>query len=489
LLYSTTVKILALNPPFLPKFSREQRSPAVTKSGTLYYPMWLAYAVGTLEEAGHVCNLIDVPADPGWTRDGVLRHVATSAYDLALVDTSTPTIANDAGFAAAIKEVSPGTRTVLVGPHVSALPEETLMEYETVDGALRGEYELTAVALAEAFETGGDPAEVEGVTWRVVDGVVSAPARPPLEELDSLPYVSHVYEKYLDIRNYFYSHSRYPIVTVLSARGCPHYCVFCVYPQVFSGREYRTRSLDNVVGELRYIKETWPDLGELMFEDDTFSVDYERTRRLCGAMVDEGLGLTWSANARADLDYETLQVMHEAGCRLLCVGVESGDDSMLEGMGKQIGRERIEQFFADAKRVGVLIHGCFMVGNPGETRGTMEQTLEFAKKLRPDTAQFFPIMVYPGTAMYRWAEQWGHLAADDFSAWLTDEGLHNCVVDLPGLPASELVAFCDRARRGFYLSPAYLFYKLGQSLKRPGELGRTVKSARVFFRHLLKRTR
>jgi radical SAM superfamily enzyme YgiQ (UPF0313 family) len=247
--------------------------------------------------------------------------------------------------------------------------------------------------------------------------------------------------------------------------------------------------LDNVVGELKYVKETWPDLGELMFEDDTFSVDYERTRRLCEAMIDEGLELTWSANARADLDYETLRVMREAGCRLLCVGVESGDDSMLKGMGKQIGRERVEQFFADAKRVGVLIHGCFMVGNPGETRGTMEKTLEFAKKLRPDTAQFFPIMVYPGTAMYRWAERRGYVNAGKFADWLTDEGLHNCVVDLPDLPASELMAFCDRARWGFYLSPPYLFYKLKQSLKRPGELRRTVKSARVFFKHLLKRAR
>lgn len=451
--------------------------------------MWLAYAVGALEETGHECNLIDVPADPGWTRDGVLRHVASSAYDLALVDTSTPTIDNDAGFAAAIKEVSPETRTVLVGPHVSALPEETLKEFETVDGVLRGEYEMTAVALAVALENGGDPSAVEGVTWRIGNTVVSAPARSPLNDLDSLPYVSRVYDKYLAIGNYFYSHSRYPIVTILTARGCPHYCVFCVYPQVFSGREYRVRSPDNVVAELKYIKETWPNLGELMFEDDTFSVDRERTRLLCEAMLDEGVGLTWSANARADLDYETLRVMREAGCRLLCVGVESGDDSMLESMGKQVGRGRIEQFFADAKRVDVLVHGCFMVGNPGETRGTMEKTLEFAKKLRPDTAQFFPIMVYPGTAMYRWAEQHGHLTADGFSDWLTDEGLHNCVVDLPGLPASELVAFCDRARREFYLSPGYVFYKMRQLLKRPRELGRTLKSARVFFKHLYKPAR
>lgn len=483
------MKILAINPPFLPKFSREQRSPAVTKSGTLYFPMWLAYAVGALENAGHTCMLIDVPADPHWTRDKALRHIESEEYDLAIIDTSTPTIANDAGYAAAVKNVSPDTVTVLVGPHVSALPEEVLKEYDGINGVLRGEYDTTVVALAETLEADKAPTEVEGVTWRLGDCVVSAPERPLSGNLDGLPYVSQIYEKFLDIRNYFYSHSRYPVVTTLSARGCPHYCVFCVYPQVFSGREYRARSIDDVIGELEYINGTWPNLGELMFEDDTFSVDRERTRRLCEAMTDEGLGLIWSANARADVDYETLRAMREAGCRLLCVGVESGDDSVLDSMGKSINRGRIEQFFADTKRAGILIHACFMVGNPGETRETMENTLRFARKLKPDTAQFFPIMVYPGTAIYRWVEQRGYLTADDYSDWLTDEGSHNCVVDLPDLPASELVAFCDRARREFYLSPGYLFYKLKQSLRHPSELGRTAKSARVFIKHLIKGTR
>lgn len=482
------MKVLAVNPPFLPKFSREQRSPAVTKSGTLYYPMWLAYAVGALEKAGHECTLVDGPAELHWTRDSVLKYVTSSWYDLVIVDTSTPSIDDDAGFATAIKKASPSTKTVLVGPHVSALSEETLKEYEAVDGVLRGEYEITAVALTEVLAAGENPADVEGVTWRVGDKIVSAPNRVLNDDLDGLPYVSTVYKKFLDIRNYFYSHSRYPIVTILSARGCPHYCVFCVYPQVFSGREYRTRSVGNIIGELRYIRETWPELGELMFEDDTFSVNHERTRSLCEAIIEEDISLVWSANARADLDYETLRTMREAGCRLLCVGIESGDDSVLERMGKRIDRERIVQFFADAKRVGILVHGCFMVGNQGENSATMEKTLNFARRLKPDTAQFFPIMVYPGTAIYKWAEQRGYLNANNFSDWLTDEGLHNCVVELPDLSASELVAFCDRARREFYLSPGYLFYKFKQSLKHPGELGRTVKSAKTFFKHLIKRT-
>jgi radical SAM superfamily enzyme YgiQ (UPF0313 family) len=482
------VNILFLNPPFLPKFSREQRSPAVTKSGTIYYPMWLSYAAGAAVAAGHDVLLADVPADPRWPFDRVRAEVRAGKFDLAVVATSTPSIANDAAAAAALAEDCPSLCTVLVGPHVSALAEQTLAEYPGPDGVMRGEYERTVLRLADALAAGDDPAAVPGVTWRGDDGVTSAPPAE-LEDPDTWPFVSETYARFLEVGNYFYSHSLYPIVTILSARGCPNYCIYCVYPQTFSGHGYRPRATEAVVEELRFIKRTWPGVREIMFEDDTFSIDHARTRELCEAMAAADLGVKWSANARCDLDLETLRMMKRAGCRLLCVGVESGSDDMLGGMKKSMDRGRIERFFADAARAGVMLHGCFMVGNPGETRETMERTLSFAKKLRPDTAQFFPVMAYPGTALYRWAEKNGYLRTTCFAEWLTPEGSHNCVIDRPDLPAEELVAFCDRARREFYLSPPYLARKLWQVLARPGELKRTWRSGRRFFRHLLRGTR
>jgi anaerobic magnesium-protoporphyrin IX monomethyl ester cyclase len=482
------VKILFLNPPFLPKFSREQRSPAVTKSGTIYYPMWLSYAAGAAVRAGHDVDLVDAPAEERWTLERVAEGVAADPPALAVVDTSTPSIASDAGCARALKERRPGLKAVLVGPHVSALPEETLREYPWVDGVLRGEYERTVLELAGALAGDGDPAAVPGVTWRRDGELPAGPDRVP-DDPDAWPFVAETYARFLDVRNYFYAHSLYPIVTILSARGCPNRCVYCVYPQTFSGHAYRPRAVAAVVDELRYIRRTWPEVREVMFEDDTFSIDHDRTRELCGAIEAAALNLKWSANARCDLDLETLRLMKRAGCRLMCVGVESGSDEMLAGMNKDIDRARIERFFADAARAGIMIHGCFMVGNPGETRQTMEATLAFAKKLKPDTAQFYPVMAYPGTALYRWAEKRGYLKASCFADWLTPEGQHNCVVDRPELPAAELVAFCDRARREFYLSFGYLARKFAQVLTRPGELKRTWRSGRRFFRHLVRGTR
>lgn len=482
------MKILFLNPPFRDRFSREQRSPAVTKSGTLYYPMWLSYATGAAAAAGHDVLLTDVPADARWPFERVLKTAREENFQLAVVATSTPSIESDAATARVLKENVPRLRAVLVGPHVSALPEETLTAYPWVDGVLRGEYEETVLELAAALENGDDPSSLPGVTWRINGGITAGPPRA-FGDPDRWPFVSKTYARFLDIKNYFYSHSLYPIVTILSARGCPNFCIYCVYPQTFSGRTYRPRAAEAVVEELRFIKRTWPFVREVMFEDDTFSIDHARTRELCEAIARADLKLPWSANARCDLDLETLRLMKRAGCRLLCVGVESGSDELLAKINKNITRDRISRFFADAARAGVMLHGCFMVGHPGETPKTMEQTLAFAKELKPDTAQFFPIMAYPGTALYRWAEQHGYIRARSFAEWLTPEGQHNCVVDRPDLPAATLVAFCDRARREFYLSPPYVSRKLWQVITHPGELARTLRSARTFLKHLWRGTK
>jgi radical SAM superfamily enzyme YgiQ (UPF0313 family) len=178
--------------------------------------------------------------------------------------------------------------------------------------------------------------------------------------------------------------------------------------------------------------------------------------------------------------------MRRAGCRLFCVGFESGDQTILDNIKKSITLDKITAFTRDAKRAGILVHGCFMVGNRGETRETLETTLRFAKELNPDTAQFYPIMVYPGTSDYDYFGGKGWIVSNDFRRWLTDDGLHSSVVSNPDLRYEELVAFCDRARRAFYLRPTYIFAKLKQMAVNPGESKRIIKAALTFFRYLLQ---
>jgi anaerobic magnesium-protoporphyrin IX monomethyl ester cyclase len=479
------MRILLLNPPFFPKFSRSQRSPAVIKSGTLYYPLWLAYATGVLEAAGHQVRLLDAPGE-GLDLEIVKGIAEAFGPRLIVLDTSTPSIFSDLNVAAELKRLLPQAFVTLVGSHVSAEAEATLAAGEAADAVARQEYDYTLRDLAAALEEGRGLETVEGLSFRRGKDIVHNPERPKIEDLDALPFVSQVYARHLQIENYFYSITRYPEVTIVTGRGCPHRCFYCVYPQTMFGRRFRHRSPENVLEELRYIKETFPQVREIFIEDDTLTVSEPYCRKVCRLIIDAGLDVVWSANSRADVNQETLRLMKAAGCRLLCIGVESGNQHILDNIRKKLTLEQVEQFVAAARKVGILVHACFMVGNPGETRRTMENTLAFAKRLRPDTAQFFPLMVYPGTEAYTWASGNNFLTTRDFSKWVTPEGLHNCVLSTPELSAQELVDFCDHARRSFYLRTAYVSSKLAQIVRRPEEAGRILRSARIFFKYLVK---
>ena len=479
-----------LNPPFLPRFSRESRSPAVAKSGTLYYPMWLAYATGYLEKAGHEVLLLDAAA-AGSSLEAVISRAKEFGPALAAIDTSTPSIYNDIEVAVALKKAVPSLFVVLVGVHCSALPVETLGISPEIDAVTFGEYDATLADLADvlAKEGRGDGAlrAVAGIAFHSSSGgAVKNESRPFIENLDEIPCVSEVYKKHLDISPYFYGHSRYPLIVLVTGRGCPFHCTYCVIPQTLMGHQYRKRSVASIVGEFQYIAGNFRGVREIMIEDDTLTADKKRCRDLAEALIAAGAtSIPWSANSRADVDYETLRVMRRSGCRLLCVGFESGDQTILDNIQKAMTIDKIRQFAGDARKAGIMVHGCFMVGNRGETAETLEKTLGMAKELNPDTAQFFPIMVYPGTSDYRYYREKGWIVTENYRAWLTEEGLHSSVVTRPDLSYETLVSFCDRARREFYLRPRYIFAKGIQALAHPGEAKRIFKAAHTFFKYLL----
>jgi anaerobic magnesium-protoporphyrin IX monomethyl ester cyclase len=481
------MKILACNPPFLPKFSRESRSPAVAKSGTLYYPMWLAYAVGYLEKLGHEVLFLDAAA-----LEMSIEDVCAKAREfnpaLAILDTSTPSIYSDIAMAQKLKAAVPGLCAGLVGVHVSALPEETLRGAPDVDFVAFGEYDATLAEAAEAIAAGRGPdfSKVKGLAFRNGKGaIVKNEARPFIGSLDDFPFVSEVYKRHLDISPYFYSHSRYPLIVFVTGRGCPFHCTYCVVPQTLHGHNYRKRSVENIVAEFQYIAKHFPEVREIMIEDDTLTADPKRCRALAQALIDaKAAKIPWSANSRADIDYETMAIMKKAGCRLFCVGFESGEQQILDNIRKATKIPKIRQFMKDARKAGILVHGCFMVGNRGESRQTLESTLRFAKELNPDTAQFYPIMAYPGTADFAYFEERGWIVTHDYRKWLTEDGLHSSVVSNPDLTYEELVKFCDRARKEFYLRPRYMFQKGVQVLRHPSEAPRLFKAFRTFVNYL-----
>ncbi|MCP4652300.1 MAG: radical SAM protein [Candidatus Omnitrophica bacterium] len=477
------MKVLLLNPPFLPKFSRFSRSPAVTKSGTIYYPIWHAYAAGVLENSGHAVKLIDACAD-GLSRQDCYDIACDFKPDIAVLYTSTPSIYNDVQIAGEIKDLFDNCVVVLAGPHVSALIEESLNLDKRVDGVICGEYDATLLEIADSLQLGKPIKNISGTTFRDGEKFIHNHARPFIEDLDSIPFVSAVYKKHLNIENYFYAHCRYPVVSIFSSRGCYGQCNYCVYPEKMFGRKQRQRTPENIVAEFEYIEKELPQVQEVLVDDDTFSFDQKHTMRFCELMIEKGIKLPWTVECRTNLKYETMAMMKKAGCRLIVVGFESADDDILKNVKKGTTLQQMQRFVVDAKKAGILLHSCFMAGNMGETRETLMKSLKFAKKINADTAQFFPLMVYPGTEAYQWAKDNEHIIAKDFRDWLDVDGMHNCVINTASLSAQDLVDFCDYARKKYYLNPRYLAYKTISILRTPKELGKTIKAGRIFFKYL-----
>jgi len=477
------MNILVLNPPFKDKFSRTSRSPAVTKGGTLYYPFWLAYATGVLEEAGFNVRLIDAPADGLVVKD-VVDRIKGFSPRLIVLDTSTPSIYSDVAVGEELKETFPESFIVLVGTHPSALPEKTLLLNEKIDAVARREYDYTLRDLACALRDEDELKSVEGLSFRQDGTVIHNPGRHYIQSLDKLPFVSKVYRKHLTIKNYFFAAANYPMVMIITGRGCPNRCFFCVYPQTFHSRRYRMRSTENVVDEFEWIVNNLPEVKEIGIEDDTFTAQHHRAREISELIIKRGIRIKWYCNVRPDLDYETLLLMSKAGCRLVTTGFESGNQEMLDRIHKGMKLGKIRVFMENANRAGVLVHGCIMMGNPGETRETIRESVEFAQKLNCDSMQFYPLYVYPGTEAYEWAKENGYLTTMNYSRWLTEDGYHNCVIDLPDLSAEELVFLSNDALKKYHLRLAYLWMKMKQAFRKPCEGIRTVRSAIIFFKFL-----
>lgn len=480
------MKILLLNPPFLNKYSKSSRSPAVNKSGTIYFPLWLSYAAGVLDREGHELQLIDAPAKC-LSKEDTLNKIKEFQPELIAIDTSTPSINSDLQFAKAIKEVLPETKICLVGTHASACVDEILPENAFIDFIARREYDYTLRELAEKLNSPEQYGEIAGISYVSNGKVVNNPDREYIHNLDELPFVSEVYKKYLDIKDYFYAHVNYPTVSIFASRGCPSRCFYCMYSQVMFGKRYRRRSAKSLFDECVYITQNFPEVKEILIDDDNFVVDQDNVKEFCRLMIENKVKLKWIVQVRVTLQYDTMVLMKKAGCKLIVAGFESGNQQILDNMHKSITLEQSLKFNENAKKAKLRVHGCFMVGNPGETKETMMETLEFAKKLCLDTAQFFPLMLYPGTEAYDWAKRNDYIKATSYYNWLTDEGLHNCVLTTSEVSSKELVDFCDYARRKFYLRPKFLFMKLGQVLTSPEDAKKTFKAFRTFRKYLFRR--
>jgi hopanoid biosynthesis associated radical SAM protein HpnJ len=463
------LKTLFLNPPSFENFDggAGSRWPATREIESYWYPVWLAYPAGMLEGA----RLLDAP--PHYISAEETIDIAKQ-YEFLVLYTSTPGFPGDIRLSQKIKEANPKIKIAFVGPHVTVLPERALRDCPAIDFVCRKEFDYSTVEFAQ-----GKPIEeIMGVSFLKNGSVVHNPDRPQMQDLDAMPHVTDVYKRDLDVTRYNVPFLLNPFVSLYTTRGCPAQCTFCLWPQTTSGHAWRKRSTDDVAREMAKAKEYWPNVREFFFDDDTFNIQQARTIELCAKL--KPLNLTWSCTSRVTTNYETLKAMKEAGCRLLIVGYESGDQQILKNIKKGATIERARQFTKDCHKLGLVIHGDFILGLPGETRETINNTIAFAKELDVETIQVSVAHAYPGTELYDYAVSNGFMVKD---TKMVDEGGHQLAhIQYPGLPADEILDAVHRFYDEYYFRPKAVYRILRKAAFHSGDRKRLYKEAKAFLK-------
>jgi hopanoid biosynthesis associated radical SAM protein HpnJ len=395
-----------------------------------------------------------------------------SEYELLVLFTSTPGFNVDVKIAEMMKDTNPKLKVAFVGPPVTTEPEKSLRASSAIDFVVKREfdYAIRDYALGKPLE------EIPSVVFRKDGGIQSNPEAPVIENLDELPWASKIYKRDLDFKRYNVPFLLNPFISFYTSRGCPAQCTFCLWPQTHSGHRWRLRSSDDIFNECRWALENFPGLKEIFFDDDTFNYQKARTIELCSKL--KKLNFTWSCTSRVTTDYDTLKAMKDAGCRLLIVGYESGDQQILKNIKKGATIDMARRFTANCKKLGLTIHGDFIVGLPGETRDTIRKSIDFAKELDVATIQVSIGHPFPGTEFYDHVKKNGLITIDA----MTDESGHQLPnYSYPGLDKGELVEWVERFYGEYYFRPKVALRLVGKALFDNNDRRRLYKEAKEYL--------
>jgi hopanoid biosynthesis associated radical SAM protein HpnJ len=439
---------------------------------SFWYPTWLAQPAALVPGS----RLLDAPADE-LTVDQTLA--IAQDFELVIMHTSTPSFPTDAKFAELLKERRPGILVGMVGAKVAVDAAGALEASAAIDFVAREEFDYTCKDIADGLPF----ADVQGISYRQADGaIVHNAGRPMIEDMDALPFVAPVYQRDLNIHNYFIGYLNYPYVSIYTGRGCRSRCTFCLWPQTVGGHRYRTRSPESVLAEVKWIKENMPEVKEIMFDDDTFTDFKPRAEEIARGLGK--LGVTWSCNAKANVPYSTLKIMKDNGLRLLLVGYESGDDQILLNIKKGLRTDIARRFSEDCHKLGIMVHGTFILGLPGETRETIAKTIAFAKEINPHTIQVSLAAPYPGTRLYEQAVENDWIAPNKVINLVNDKGVQLATISYPHLSKEEIYHGVEAFYKSFYFRPAKIWEIVREMLGSWDMTKRRLREGVEFFRFL-----
>ena len=434
------MKVLLVNPPVGP-----------CSEGTYekFMPhMGLGYLSAYLAQNNFNCEVLDSKFE-GITLSSVAKRIEASRPDVVGITMFTEEFHSASMIAKCVKEIDAHITVVVGGSHPTALPIKTLLDEENFDIAVYGEgeytlYELLAVVESRHWQK---LSQVQGIAYRLEGEIVKTPPRPFIDDLDRLPFPEW---------NLFRVSEKTRFLPMLTGRGCPYKCIFCMR---VSGSRGRFRSVENVLAEVGYLID-WYKCRYIYFCDETFTMNRKRLFQICNEFTERGYGkiLKWRCETRVNVvDQEMLNKMKEAGCDTVGFGIESGNDKILKIIKKGITKEQARNAVQWAKSAGLSVQTFFILGHPFETKDTINDTIRFAKELNPDTAEFSIMTPLPGTEVANMAERGEgglRLLTRNYADYSLQ--LSNCM-ELESLSIHKLKRLQLKAYITFYLRPSKLF--------------------------------
>ncbi len=441
---------------------------------SFWYPTWLAQPAALVESS----KLIDAPPHR-LSLANVLPEVKDR--DLVVLHTSTPSFASDVKTVRALKAANPNLKIGMIGAKVAVDAAGSLAACEELDFVARNEFDFTVKEVAD----GRDFGSITGLSYRARDGrIVHNAERATLHNMDELPFVSPVYKRDLQIENYFIGYLRHPYLSFYTGRGCKSRCTFCLWPQTVGGHNYRTRSVGHVIEEIKYAKQAFPQVKEVFFDDDTLTDDLPRVEALANELGK--LGVTWACNAKGNVPRKTLEVLANNGCRLFVVGYETGNQQILHNIKKGMLVDVAKKFTKDCHELGIKIHGTFILGLPGESKETIQETIRFATEINPHTIQISLAAPYPGTFLYKQAKENGWFDTNNADL-VDDNGIQIAPLHYPHLSHSEIFNSVEEFYKAFYFRAPKIAAIVNEMVRSPQMMKRRLREGVEFFQFLRER--
>lgn len=424
-----------------------------------YPSLGLGYLAAVAEQEGHECRIFDFGLRPQRSIAEDVQDVAAFQPDLAAFTSMTTSYASVETAAAMLKEQL-GVTTIIGGPHATTLPQLTL-ENPHLDFLIYGEGEEVFRDFIRAQAQGRNNwGEMEGLWYKQDGKIIPGGERKLIEDLDALPYPArHLFE----LDHYpLYAPNGEPMLTVLSSRGCPYNCSFCFKGIV--GRTYRQRNPENIADELEHIIDRY-GVRNFYFIDDLFTIDVRRLDKILDHFIDRGMDIRWRCLARVDrVNAELLQKMYKAGCRQIHYGIESGNEEVLRRTAKHIRLDQVRDAVKWTEEAGIHSKGYFILGLPGDTNETMEETIEFAASLHLSEAMFSIATPMPGTQL--WNELLAKRPETQYNADFTKSYYYNSYtaeiapfMNVSEVTDHELSAMAIKARQRFLEAKKQRLYR------------------------------